>query len=461
MLRWNQVQVVADKLAGQERMVVRPGDLDEPWQTLYGRLEPVDDPAMRERALWIASADLPGRGGVQDRNALLEEVLAALPPALGSSRHRSLGKLAEDLEPVSWLWPDWIPRGMMSLLGAASGAGKSLLALDLARRVIHGEGFPGLGPTGIGPMGIGRESADLRSDAHQEQTFAHQRFARGNVVYVDAEAVPQVQNERALAWGMDRSRLYLMLPTEPFGMIDFGEEAERQRLLALVHDLQPELLVVDSLSSISVRGENNVEDVRAVLGFLGAVAREFELGLLLIHHLRKRAPLAVLGTPAPVGPDDFRGSTHIIAMARSVLALSIVQEGAEPDRNGPRRLEVIKTNLCRYPPALGVRFVEDREEGDHGESPVPWVVYGPAPNAYREPTQAEACAAWLVELLREAGEPLQPREVVALAQDAGFKKGVVYRAKQGLEGVVVDTGSWRSPTNRWELAGTASDESDA
>jgi len=31
---------------------------------------------------------------------------------------------------------------------------------------------------------------------------------------VDAEAVPQIQNERAEGWGMDRSRLYLMLPEE-------------------------------------------------------------------------------------------------------------------------------------------------------------------------------------------------------------------------------------------------------
>ena len=39
----------------------------------------------------------------------------------------------------------------------------------------------------------------------------------------------------------------------------------------------------------------------------------------------------------------------------------------------------------------------------------------------------------------------------ALAKEAGFKKGVVYRARKELEGRVVDTDSWRSPKNRWEL----------
>jgi hypothetical protein len=435
MLRWNQIQAVADKLAGQGRIVVRPGDLDEPWRTLFTRLEPVDDPAMRERALWIATADLPGRAGPEDRNALVEEVLGALL-ASEVGHHRSLGKLAEELEPVSWLWPGWIPRGMLSLLGAAPGAGKSLLALDLARRVIHGEAFPD---------GPGLE-----------------RFAPGKVVYVDAEAVPQIQNERALAWGMDRSLLYLMLPAEPFSMIDLGEEAEQQRLLTLVYDLQPELVVIDSLSSISVRGENNVEDVRAMLGFLGAVAREFDLALLLIHHLRKRAPLAALRMPAPVSPDDFRGSTHIIAMARSVLALSTIQEGPEPDRNGPRRLEVIKTNLCRYPAPLGVRFVEDgggSSQGPDGAQDgvaawaVPRVVYGPAPKPYRKPTQTEACAAWLVDTLREAAVPQQPKKVLALAQEQGFTRATVYRARRELEGVVVHMGNKRSPGSLWALSG--------
>jgi hypothetical protein len=452
MLKWNQVQAVADKLAGQQRMVVRPADLDEPWRTLFCRLEPVDDPAMRERALWKATA------GLHDRNALVEEVLVALSSVSGASCHPSLGKLAEELEPVGWLWPGWIPRGMLSLLGAAPGAGKSLLALDLARRVIHGMAFPD------GPDFDELDLDGQRPPGRAPSPRAHQSFARGNVVYVDAEAVPQIQNERALAWGMDRNRLYLMLPAETYGMIDFGEEAEQQRLIALVYDIQPELVVVDSLSSISVRGENNVEDVRAMLGFLGAVAREFDLALLLIHHLRKRSPLAALRAPAPLGPDDLRGSTHITAMARSVLTLSTIQEGPEPDRNGPRRLEVIKTNLSRYPSPLGVRFVEEgsgsshRQDGEQDGAAaraVPRVVYGPAPRPYRKPTQTETCAAWLVETLREAGAPLRPKKVMALAEEAGFRKGVVYMARRELEGVVVNTDKKMSPSNLWTLAGEA------
>jgi hypothetical protein len=84
-------------------------------------------------------------------------------------------------------------------------------------------------------------------------------------------------------------------------------------------------------------------------------------------------------------------------------------------------------------------------------------VYGAAPQRYREPSQTELCARWLVDLLAEAGEPLPPREVVTLAGQAGFKRSVVYRARKNLEGTIVDTDSWRSPRNRWSLAQSETD----
>ena len=413
MLTWLQMQAVAQKLTNRVPEGLRAHDLDEPWRTLFRRVEPADDPAMFGRALWKATV------GLEDRNALVDAVLEVLPSILPTIP--SLEKMAANLLPIEWVWPGWLPRGMLSLLGAAPGAGKSLVALDLARRVIHQEPFP---------------DAARRSQASA--------LPGGNVVYVDAEAVPQIQNERASAWDMDRSRLYLMLPKDQYGLVDFGSTTDQDRLLEMVYELQPHLVVVDSLSSITLKGENNVEDVRAVLSFLSAVAREFDLAMLLIHHLRKRGK--ALPMMDLVTADDFRGSSHIIAMARSVLALSIIQDGPEPDRNGPRRLEVVKTNLCRYPPALGVHFE------DNGRA-APEIRYGDAPQAYKKATQTETCAEWLLETLQEAGEPMRPKEVLVLAKEYGFKEGTIYRARKELEGTVVNTAGKKAPGNRWEYVG--------
>jgi hypothetical protein len=79
-----------------------------------------------------------------------------------------LAEIADDLPPITWFWSDWIPNGMITLLGSAPGIGKSFFALDLARRVIHGMAFPD-------------GSATPRPGAA--------------VIYVDAELVPQMMSD--------------------------------------------------------------------------------------------------------------------------------------------------------------------------------------------------------------------------------------------------------------------------
>jgi len=62
-----------------------------------------------------------------------------------------------------------------------------------------------------------------------------------------------------------------------------------------------------------------------------------------------------------------------------VLGMSIVQTGPELDRNGPRRLEVVKTNLGPYAGALGMELVGLGADGV-------MLKYGKAPKAYQKQT---------------------------------------------------------------------------
>jgi hypothetical protein len=60
-------------------------------------------------------------------------------------------------------------------------------------------------------------------------------------------------------------------PHAPRGhRLDFSLPHHRDRLVEMVADIAPQLLIIDSLSSISSKGENSIEDVRTVLGFLPA-----------------------------------------------------------------------------------------------------------------------------------------------------------------------------------------------
>ena len=82
----------------------------------------------------------------------------------------------------------------------------------------------------------------------------------------------------------------------------------------------------------------------------------------------------------------------------------------------------------------------------------PTLRYGEPPVAHREKTQVEECGEWLVEVLGEAGEPVKPKGIVKMAEEVGFSRSAVYRARKELEGRVVDTGNGFAPDNRWALA---------
>jgi hypothetical protein len=107
---------------------------------------------------------------------------------------------------------------------------------------------------------------------------------------------------------------------------------------------------------------------------------------------------------------------------------------------------VVKTTVCRYPPALGVRF-------EDGGKAAPEIRYGDAPHIYKEPTKNEVCVEWMLELLQEAGEPMRPKEVMELGKEYGFKEATIHRARKEVEGTVVNTAGKKVQGNSWEYVG--------
>jgi hypothetical protein len=220
--------------------------------------------------------------------------------------------------------------------------------------------------------------------------------------------------------------------------------------------LEPALVIVDSLAAASSRGETSLEAARALLSFLASVAEQWHVALLVIHHLRKRTRSGQTPSPPRVAVDDLRGSSHLSAAARSVLALSIVDDSSTSSPRPPispsplppaslRRLEVVKTNLCRVPPPLCLAI-----EGENVA--VPTLRYSPFVEPPRPPTQAELCARWLLDYLAAAGAPVRPGDAVCAAAEAGFSRGTVYRARWALGTEVVDVGSGpHDPGKLWTL----------
>ena len=187
LTRRMQVQAIADRLAGLE-VQAQLKDFDMPWQLCWQAVVGAQS-GHEQDALHLVVSGLP------EPKQILETILATRPgyrPEI-----LSLEDIAPGLPPIEWVWDGWIPRGLLTVLGASQGSGKSFVATDFAYRIIHNQGFPNGAP-------IKRPGA--------------------NIIYVDAEMVPQILNERAQNYQMDRSKLFLML-AEPGEMIDLGKES--------------------------------------------------------------------------------------------------------------------------------------------------------------------------------------------------------------------------------------------
>jgi hypothetical protein len=407
-----------------------PEDYSEPWRTVLGKLT------------WFYQAHMDHvgkvrRDGTDWRTYYHDDIVDCLAPAArffrthpydvisiladaGKVRKQwqNMAQIAPTLPPITWLWEGWIPRGLLTLLGATPKTGKSWLALDLARMVINGGTWP------------------------DGQAVGH----KGQVVWVEAEAVAQITRDRAQMVGIDLNRFWPIVP--PVGdIIDLSMASTRDDLIELVQHVKPSLIVIDSLSGVLSKGENNIEDVRRMLAFLVGLAAEYDAGLVLIHHIKKldRAQLALPG----ISLYDFRGSGHITAVARSIIGLSVQSPANGPIvTRGPRRMEVVAATLCETPEPLGMT-IESTDDQLR-------IVYGEAPEVGKAKSLSSQCRTWLLDLLAANG-PMKPKDIVELAEAEGFERSMVMAARASLEadGRLRRTKGANNPRSEWALADDA------
>jgi hypothetical protein len=414
------------------------------------------DPHLWQIFDWLRRGDQPAAGAADDDYR--KEVLREMGPLFVDERQArlirdleacllydtnlpTLEDIARDLRPVSWLWQGWLPVGMITILAARPGSGKSLVALDIANRAIGGDVWPDGAPV----------------------------VGHGAVIWVEGENNPTTLNERAQAWAMARDRIFPLLPTEKDPIIDLSDptaiiedsvppETWQERLVSMTRRVFPRLIVIDSLGSITRRSENAVEEVRDIMAFLNGLAVNYEVPILLIHHLRKLGQQLSLLGDGDMDMDMVRGSGHLAAMARVIWGLSAVQTGPEPDANGPRKLQVIKTNISAAPAPLGLTL-EPIVAGDPTSGVrIEWSAN--APKRYQAPTERDTAEEWLLSYLEAAGEPVSPKDAVAAARDAGFSRATIYRAYDELlnTGAIVNTTGRKSPSNCWRLPSQTEDD---
>lgn len=150
--------------------------------------------------------------------------------------------------PVSWLWRNRIPRGMLSLLFGRPGTGKSLFAAHLAAEVSR----------------------------------------RGDVIFATHEdPLRQVARPRLEAAGAILERVHFWTPTLP---------EETRRLEDVIREREAALVVIDPIAAHLSVSVYNDQEVRTALTPLAQVAEETSAAILLLHHPIKN-PAASASTP--------------------------------------------------------------------------------------------------------------------------------------------------------------------
>lgn len=397
---------------------VMPEKFDEPWRTIYllleRRLQRIqerdvqdDSPlewAISEAKLWPESD--------YDFWDQVENKIDEIRRAERAYRARTLNDVAQSYPAVEWLWPSWLPRSMLSLLAGEPGTGKSHWTLDLVRVLLSGGTWPD-GQTCTTP---------------------------GVSVWIEGEGIAQEINDRAIALGIDTNRIYIT--TAPDGeILNLLDKAWQDEVVNLVAAVKPALIVIDSLSTVTDKGQDRSEQVTPLLVWLVGLARWSGAAILLIHHLRKGNG-SQMSLPLRVTLDQIRGSGQIAAQARAILAMS--HTAAERDQ--PRLLDLLKKTISRgkHPKPLSVTGIRT----DDGEM-ICRFHYSDAPKLDSSPSRDD-CAEWLLDLLSNG--PMRFKAIMDEAEQEGYSASMVWRARKALTNQIADTHGKQHPKNEWTLA---------
>jgi hypothetical protein len=226
---------------------------------------------------------------------------------------------------VRWLWPRYVPLGMITLFDGDPDQGKTFVTLDLVARVTQGWSMPleTSGTCGAPPA---------------------------NALLMSAEdAVDQTIKSRLEALGANHSRIFCLEyvcddPARPDDVRPIMLPDDLPLLEERIVTHEARLVVIDPFSAfLSPKFDGNKDaDVRRVLHQVKLVAERTGAAFVIVRHLNKMSSVA---NPMYRGG----GSIAIIGAARSAFLF-----GRDPDdQTGQRRVFArIKGNLCPPPPSL-------------------------------------------------------------------------------------------------------------
>ena len=301
-------------------------------------------------------------------------------------------------KPISWLWPEKIARGKLTLISGDPGLGKSLITVALASAVSNGSCWPVGG--GYAPLG-------------------------SVILLSDEDAIADTIRPRLDAAGANCSKVHAIQMVQE--ITDEGELVNRvfnlakdiERLAAVVEKLGDVALIqIDPVSAyLGGTDSHKNSDVRALLSPLSDLAERFNVAVVVVTHLNKGSGSAM-----------YRSIGSIAFTAAARTAWAVTKDKDDPAR---RLMLPVKNNLGNDHSGMAYTI----GTADNG---APVVMWEPDPveidinEALSNESNDEQWARsevedWLTDLL--GGKPIPANDVKKLAAVAGFSWRTVERAK--------------------------------
>jgi hypothetical protein len=358
------------------------GELDnapEPWRSLIAHLAslPADDRPIAWKGFLCGRADA---------RTLVDAVAAvnpADPPPEPETERRTahLGDLAAANEAGRFVWPRWIVRGHVTLLTSDPKIGKTMICLELAKRVYRGESWPdGQKAT----FDEGRKSLWVCGDRHQDEL-----------------------RDLALAYGLPLEAVLLNAdPETPYGGVVLDDAETIDALRERVAIDRPGLVFIDTTWRATRRKLSREDEVNMLMDPIVAIAQDHDVAIVANMHQSK---------------DGETLGRRLEGLARAVIKLSKPDPDGQPAR---RKLWVDRANFLE-PPPLGATI---RDGGCDFDSKPP--EEPPLTPRGRPPKETEKAVNFLIEKLSKGDR--KQCELIDEWTTAGGAKGTVFNAMNAM-----------------------------
>lgn len=249
--------------------------------------------------------------------------------------------------PVEWLVEGLVARGFLTMIAGEPGAGKSMLTQTVAEALVEGRET-------VAGMALRPRYVVESCPAHDEDAngcgVCDECDSEGNVrrndtraLILDAENGENIIQERAQKQGLTKEDAgrYVVAASDGFDI--YKDRAVLDGILADHRNAGTpvDLIVIDSMTSMWFGNENVVDQVSPMLKYLNKTAKDFDCGIVLIHHTDKEG-------------ENYRGSSAIAATIGGGVFTFTRYDEKEGEDITARRIVCRKMRIAAEPLPLKV-----------------------------------------------------------------------------------------------------------